>query len=92
MDNTRPLRKDRIDSRELGDEWILIDLETDSIHILNTLAGFVWRMCDGCHSIEEMEQEIAEEFTVPDGTNVRADLQSVLQSFADKGMLANQET
>ncbi len=92
MDKTRPLRKERIDSRELGDEWIFIDLETDSIHILNAMAGFVWRMCDGCHSIEEMEQQIADAYTVPDGTNVRADLQSVIQSIADRGMLTNQET
>jgi len=91
LDETRPLRKEEIVCQKLGDEWILYDLEPGSIHIINAMAEFVWRMCDGCHSIEEMERQIADAYEVPGGMNVRADVQSVIQSFADLGMLASQE-
>jgi hypothetical protein len=70
---------------------MLYDPEIDSIHIINAMAEFVWRMCDGCHSIEEMERQIADAYNVPAGANVRADVQSVIQSFADLGMLVSQE-
>ena len=71
---------------------MLLDLETDSLHMINAMAEFVWRMCDGLHSIDEMEQRIAEAYDVPEGTDVRTDLESVIQSFADRGVLADQET
>ena len=91
MDEARPLRKEGIVCQKLGDEWILYDPEAGSIHVINAMAGVVWRMCDGCHSIEEMERQIADAHEVPVGTNVSADVQSVIQSFADRGMLASRE-
>jgi hypothetical protein len=91
LDETMPLRKEEIVCQKLGDDWILYDPEPGSIHIINAMAEFVWTMCDGCHSIDEMERQIADAYEVPAATNVRADVQSVIQSFADLGMLASQE-
>ena len=91
MDGTRPLRKEGIVCEQVGEEWILYDPETGSIHITNAVAGFVWGLCDGCHSIEDMKRQIADAYEVPVGTNVRADVRSVIQSFAERGMLASQE-
>ena len=70
---------------------MLLDRETGSLHMINAMAEFVWRMCDGHHSIDEMEQRVADAHEFPVGTDVRADLQSVIQCFADLGILANQE-
>ena len=91
MDETRPLRKAGIVCQNLGDEWILYDAEAGSIHFINAMAEFVWRMCDGYHTIEAMERQIADAYEVPVGTNVRADVQSVIRSFVERGMLASQE-
>ena len=91
MDETRPLRKEGIACQELGDEWVLYDREAGSMNIINATAGLVWRLCDGRHSLEEMERQIGDAFEIPAGTNVRAHLESVIQSFAERGMLASQE-
>ena len=91
MDETRPLRKEGIICRKMGDEWILYDPEAGSIHIVNAVAGFVWELCDGCHSIEEMTRQIVDACDVPAGTNVGADVQSVVQSFAERGMLGGHD-
>jgi hypothetical protein len=58
------------------------------MHVLNAMAELVWRMCDGQHTIDQMAQHISEAYEVPLGTDVRADVQSVIQSFAQLGMLA----
>jgi hypothetical protein len=91
MGEWRPVRKGGILARELGDEWILYDPEISAVHIVNEMAEFVWRMCDGQHSLEEMERMATAAYQIPDRTDVRAELESVIQSFADRGMLASQE-
>ncbi len=90
MDETRPLRKEGIVCQKVGDEWILFDPEQGSIHVINTVAEFVWRMCDGRHSIAEMERQIGDAYEVPAGSDVRADVQSVIQDLVQRGMLAGQ--
>jgi hypothetical protein len=55
------------------------------------MAEFVWRMCDGSHTIADMELRIADAYDVPAGTDVRADLQAMIRSFTDQGMLTRHE-
>jgi hypothetical protein len=38
-----------------------------------------------------MARRIVDTYDVPAGTNVRADVQSAIQSFADQGMLAGRD-
>jgi hypothetical protein len=41
-------------SRQLEDELIVYDLETDRAHSLNQTAGEVWKLCDGKTTVAEM--------------------------------------
>lgn len=88
MATRMPLRKDGILSRQLGDESVLYDSEKDSVHIINYLAEFVWNMCDGSHSLDEIEECVKDTYTVPDGATVREDLEGIIQSFVDLGILS----
>jgi len=83
--------EDGILAQQLDDEWILYDPGASSVHIVNDMAEFVWRMCDGHHSFEQMAQKVTDAYRVPEGSNVRAELRSVIQSFADRGMLTSPE-
>ena len=48
-----PKRKDAI-VRELSDEFLVYDKETNHAHCLNQIAADVWRLCDGKKSLAEI--------------------------------------
>lgn len=85
-----PLRKEGILSRKLGDEWMLYDTEKGSIHIINVAAEFVWGMCDGSHTLDEMEKHVKEAYSAPEGVTLKRDLENIVQSFAKLGLLVSQ--
>ena len=47
-------RKDRLIIKELPDETLVYDLDTDKAHCLNRTASLVWKHCDGQTSIEQL--------------------------------------
>ena len=87
MDSTKPLRKDGIVARKTGDEWVLYDSEEKSVHIVNETAEFVWRLCDGSHTLSDIAEQVQEAFQVPEGTNVKQSLANIIKTFSDKGIL-----
>ena len=46
----RPKRKPDVICRAAGQETLLYDSATDSVHVLNATARMVWELCDGCHT------------------------------------------
>jgi hypothetical protein len=90
MNMKGPLRKEGILSRKLGDEWMLYDTDKGSIHIINTMAEFVWKMCDGSHPLDEMEKRIEDVYSVPGGATLKRDLENIVQSFTNMGLLVSQ--
>lgn len=89
MEMGKPLQRDGILSRQLGDEWILYDSQKGAVHIINSMAEFIWGMCDGSRNLSDIENKVREVYQVPEGTNLKNDLQCIIQSFADKGMIAD---
>ncbi len=83
-----PIRKEGIQCRKIGDERLFYDPETGAVHVTNATAEFVWDMCDGQHSLDDMERHLAQVYEVPGEANLRTDLETVIQAFADGGMLA----
>jgi PqqD family protein of HPr-rel-A system len=87
MVSSAPKRRERIESHKLGDEWMLYDPETGSLHVVNETAGFVWRLCDGSSGFEQICRRVREEFAVPEGTDVRADVVQAVEALAELGVL-----
>ena len=50
--------------REVDNEVLLLDTESDRIHQLNGIASFIWRWCDEARSPEEIAALVASEFDV----------------------------
>ena len=87
MNLTRPVRKQGITGKDIGGETLLYDLDGDAIHALNRTAQLIWELCDGDHSVEDMEQSIKASFSVDDSHDVSGDIERTLEVFAAKGLL-----
>jgi hypothetical protein len=83
----RPARKPGITVKDIGGETLLYSAAEEAIHILNPTAQIIWELCDGEHSIEDMEQAIRASFSGADEHDVTADIQRTLGVFASKGLL-----
>jgi hypothetical protein len=87
MNPTKPIRKSGITVKDMGEETFLYSADEEAIHILNPTAQLIWELCDGEHTIVDMEQAIRANFSVPDEHDVTKDIQRTLDVFADKGLL-----
>ena len=91
MDTNIPLQKDGILSRQLGDEWLIYNTGEKSVHIINSMAEFVWRMCDGSHDLNDIEGNVRDAYLVSDGTNLRKDVEGIIETFTNLGIIDYEE-
>jgi len=47
----------------MGEEMVLYDPETESIHTLNPTAHFIWNLCDGNHAMEDIGEAVSHNYT-----------------------------
>jgi hypothetical protein len=63
-------RKDGLVVQEMPEEVLVYDTNTNKAHCLNQTAAFVWKSCDGSHSINDIAKMMGVEF----GADVPEDL------------------
>ncbi len=61
-------RKDSLIVKNLPEETLVYDRDTDQAHCLNLTATVVWKNCDGKHSVAELREalELETKSTVPE--------------------------
>lgn len=91
MDTRMPLQKDGILSRQLGDEWLIYNTGEKSVLIINSMAEFVWRMCDGSHDLNDIEDNVRDAHLVPDRINLRKDVEGIIETFTNLGIIDYEE-
>lgn len=74
--------------KELGAETLLYLPANRTVHVLNATAQIIWSLCDGEHTLEDMEQALREEFAVPEGQDIRQDIESILERLSEKGLVS----
>ena len=84
-------RKQDVTAQQLGNELILTDTPKKITHVLNPTARRIWELCDGNHTVQDMERVIKAFFSVADGQDVAHDIQQVIKMFVEKGLLAGEE-
>ncbi|MEP6643732.1 MAG: twin-arginine translocation signal domain-containing protein [Acidobacteriaceae bacterium] len=52
-----PQRKNAI-LRQIGDEFLVYDKDTDRAHCLNEFAGPVWKLSDGTHTVADIAKKL----------------------------------
>jgi hypothetical protein len=81
-----PLARVDITVQVIGEEVMLHDGETDTIHVLNHSAYAVWKLCNGENSCEDMFEKLSAQY--PDaGPGLFDDIQQTLLGFSRKMLL-----
>ena len=87
MNTARPVRKQGLIVQDIGRETLLYSAEGKVIHALNPTAKLVWELCDGTHTIEDMEREIRMNFSTSKEHNVVEDIKRTLDLFVSKEII-----
>ena len=79
-------RVDGLMVRDVGDEVLLLDIESNQVHQLNSTASFIWRNCDDGRSAEEIAILLASEFDVEEDS-AREDVTRTLRLLRELNVL-----
>ncbi len=82
-----PLKTEKIVIRDMGDETVLYNPHTKSIHVLNKTSSMVWGYCDGKHSLKMIENKILDTFNVANVQDVQKDLRETIIQFSQLGLI-----
>jgi hypothetical protein len=88
MVSDKPRRIDGVLCKELGNETLLYWADGKTIHVVNRTALAIWELCDGQHTLPEMEEAIRTQFQAPaQQIDIQGDILRTLQTFVDKGLV-----
>lgn len=87
LSDLKPVRISGIKIEEIGKEAVLYSSSQKSIHVLNPTARLIWELCDGDHTLSDIEKEIRRRFAVPEDLDVMGDIRRTLAVFAEKEIL-----
>ena len=74
--------------RQLDDEWVLYDPQTNMLHAMNLTAAVVWTHCDGARAADDIAAEVRDAFEVPpEPDTVTTDVAETLARFHTEGLL-----
>jgi hypothetical protein len=58
-------RKEGLVVRELADEVLVYDTQSDKAHCLNKTAALIWHHCDGQHSVKDIANSLTLQLDAP---------------------------
>ena len=85
----RPIKVDGFMERDLVAERILYDVSGKVIHVLNEVAGFIWDLCDGEHTVDDIVKAGVDFYDVSP-EEARADVEDCLKTLADLSVIRYQ--
>jgi hypothetical protein len=78
---------ERFASRDLGDELIIHDAVTDSVHVLSKTARVVYEMSRAGKGVDEIVEVVRQSFTISDGQDVAKDVLKCLEQLRSKQLV-----
>jgi len=78
-------RMDGVTTKKLGDELVVFDAKTGSVHHLNRVAELVWRACDGRTDVAALGRIVARATAVADAGPA---VELALEQLSGRGLLA----
>jgi len=79
--------KKEILSKEIDTDLMLYDVEKDEVHVLNAVAGLVYKMHREGKAVGHMEGAVRRAFRVPDAADVPGDIAMCTQELKTKGLI-----
>lgn len=86
----RPIRRINIVAKDIGNETLVYSLDQEKVHVLNPTARLIWKLCDGEHSLFDIETELRSRFVIASNHDVINDVKQTLSNFASQGLLQKQ--
>jgi methyltransferase-like protein len=86
-----PVKNKQIACRVLGEEAMVGNLSESSFYNLNPVGTFIWKYCDGRHSVKEIGEALAGEYPVPIQEAIQ-DCLKFIQELVDEGLLSWSKT
>lgn len=65
VENLPKARRERLVVKELPNETLVYDLDTDKAHCLNSTAAVIWQKCDGKLDVSEIAETLRREGEAP---------------------------
>lgn len=79
-------QRENLTVQAVDEEILILDLESNQIHQLNSSASFIWGLCDGDVSVDQLTEIYAEHYEVEPET-ARADVKQVTEQLCEIGLL-----
>lgn len=83
----QPKRKEGVGICSLGKEWFLHDKNQGNVHVINETAKSIWELCDGSHTLEEIESSVKGSYEVGQNHGLINTINNILQQFQQLGLL-----
>ncbi len=83
------MRKQRT-IKDLKDEMMIYEPEADLIHFLNPTARRIYQLHEQGMDERAIEHVMRQEFEIPAGRDLQADIQRCLREFREKDLLGDQ--
>jgi len=78
---------ERFTSRDLGDELMIHDSVTDSVHVLSKAAGIIFNEYRAGKTVDDIVESMRKAFKVPAGQDLRGDVDRCLAELRTKGLV-----
>jgi len=82
----RPLRRQDLVDQAAGEETLLYDPTADAVHVLNPTAQAIWDLCDGRHTLADIETELRGRFASTSGRKLADDVSAAVASLGREGL------
>jgi len=83
-----PKIDDKIVLREEGDEAFLFNPDTGSIKVLNNTGIFIWKLCNGGFSKEDILKKILDAYNIKSKESAEKDLDDFLDQAQKLGYIS----
>jgi hypothetical protein len=82
------VRKPNVEEAPLAGELMLFDPASSRFFVLNPTMAFIWRRCDGHHTVGAMLDALQHEFDHVEATTASTDLEKALVEIVALGLAA----
>jgi len=78
---------EKVLAKELDNELMLYDSETDNVHVLNPTARHIYEEYRKGKALHEIEQSLRKSFRISGSTDISADIESYLSEMKKRGLI-----
>lgn len=81
-----PTRRQDLLSRTVEEEVVILNRDTGQVHRLNLTASYIWQLCDGTNTPDQIAEQLAADFGRTTG-QVIDDVLGAIASLRQLGLL-----